>query len=82
MSQKLVRVIHGYDAANSELRVTKILPRELELGELQRIFAMPSDDLMYDSFRVEPLHAAALEPYVGKLELDASVLWFLEAYTE
>ncbi|HRI51089.1 MAG TPA: hypothetical protein PLW65_12985 [Pseudomonadota bacterium] len=70
MVRAVERVVNCFDRHTEELE-KKLSLKGITLQLLQKIFHVPADDPMYDSFRVEPHHAEQLQPYLlEKLDLE------------
>jgi len=76
----LIRAVHGYSASDGELVVVRELPSGVDLSQLRNVFRLPTDDPMYECYPVDAAQAEFLQQYVGRLDLNVGIEWFLEAY--
>jgi hypothetical protein len=62
--------LRGFDRESEQLGDERPL-RGVDEGFVQTVFGQPSDNPMYDSFKVEPEHARLLESHLdGPLDPD------------
>lgn len=66
----MIWFLRGFDRDSERLADDRPLGG-VDEAFLQRVFAQPSDNPMYDAFKVEPEHVRMLEPHIdGVLNLD------------
>lgn len=72
------RSITWFDKTSEELLGDEALP-ELELSLLQQLFEIPTTNPMFDTYRLGPIQAAALQPHLKhRIELE-QYDYFLDA---
>ena len=61
---KLWRSLTWFDKRNDEW-VGEVRLRTVKLPQLQKLFGVPSNNPMYDCFKVDKNHVAAIEKWTG-----------------
>jgi hypothetical protein len=75
----VTRWIRGYDKHRGRMLVEYLLPDSWTLDKLQRLFGVPEDNPMYDSYPINGVQASTLGESTGYHLFSDDYEFFLEA---